>query len=80
MATQTPSTTLTPRRLGGRWIDDWRPEDLDFWNAKGRAIAGRNLLYWCSPSTSASPSGACGPSSCCSSAPSTGSTRRASSS
>src|SRR5689334_20268058 len=46
MATQTPtSTTLAPRRLGGRWIDDWRPEDLDFWNAKGRAIAGRNLLF-----------------------------------
>jgi NNP family nitrate/nitrite transporter-like MFS transporter len=42
--TQTP-TTLARRRLGGRWIDDWRPEDLDFWNAKGRAIAGRNLLF-----------------------------------
>ena len=43
--TQTTTTTQAPRRLGGRWIDDWRPEDLDFWNAKGRAIAGRNLLF-----------------------------------
>src|SRR5580765_5453800 len=43
--TQTTTTTQAPRRLGGRWIDDWRPEDLDFWNTKGRAIAGRNLLF-----------------------------------
>ncbi len=41
--TQTP--TATRPRLGGRWIEDWRPEDLDFWNARGRAIAGRNLLF-----------------------------------
>jgi NNP family nitrate/nitrite transporter-like MFS transporter len=43
--TQTTTTTHTPRRLGRRWIDDWRPEDLDFWNARGRTIAGRNLLF-----------------------------------
>jgi MFS transporter, NNP family, nitrate/nitrite transporter len=24
-------------------IEDWRPEDKDFWDEKGRAIAGRNL-------------------------------------
>ena len=41
--TQTP-TAIRPR-LGGRWIEDWRPEDADFWNLQGRAIAGRNLLF-----------------------------------
>ena len=41
--TQTP--TVTRPRLGGRWIEDWRPEDRDFWNLQGRAIAGRNLLF-----------------------------------
>ena len=42
-ATQSPTTTRP--RLGGRWIEDWCPEDLDFWNLQGRAIAGRNLLF-----------------------------------
>jgi NNP family nitrate/nitrite transporter-like MFS transporter len=44
------STSATARRLGwsGRtdryWIDDWRPEDPDFWRTRGRAIARRNLI------------------------------------
>jgi len=29
--------------LSGKVIEDWRPEDPVFWNAKGRAIARRNL-------------------------------------
>ena len=31
-------TTARPRRrkLGGRWIDDWRPEDPEFWAATGQ--------------------------------------------
>jgi NNP family nitrate/nitrite transporter-like MFS transporter len=30
-------------RLGGRWIDDWEPEDPGFWERTGRSIANRNL-------------------------------------
>lgn len=33
-----PETTTMPRKL-----DDWRPEDPDFWESKGRKIARRNL-------------------------------------
>jgi NNP family nitrate/nitrite transporter-like MFS transporter len=43
MTTTAPTTTRP--RLGGRWIEDWRPEDTDFWNLRGRAVAGRNLLF-----------------------------------
>ncbi len=31
------------RRFGGRWIDDWDPEDERFWSSAGRRIARRNL-------------------------------------
>jgi MFS transporter, NNP family, nitrate/nitrite transporter len=41
----TTTTTAGRRRLGGRWIDDWRPEDGAFWNTVGRAVARRNLIY-----------------------------------
>jgi NNP family nitrate/nitrite transporter-like MFS transporter len=27
------------------WIDDWKPEDEDFWNRKGKKIAWRNLAW-----------------------------------
>jgi NNP family nitrate/nitrite transporter-like MFS transporter len=30
--------------LGPHLIEDWRPEDDEFWDTKGRAIARRNLL------------------------------------
>jgi MFS transporter, NNP family, nitrate/nitrite transporter len=30
---------------GRRWIDDWRPEDPAFWQATGKAIARRNLIF-----------------------------------
>ncbi|OBH06775.1 MULTISPECIES: NarK family nitrate/nitrite MFS transporter [unclassified Mycobacterium] len=30
---------------GRRWIDDWRPEDPAFWQATGKAIARRNLVF-----------------------------------
>ncbi|MCF6742854.1 NarK/NasA family nitrate transporter [Blastococcus sp. KM273128] len=33
------------RRTGGRWIDDWRPEDPEFWEQTGRRIARRNLFF-----------------------------------
>jgi MFS transporter, NNP family, nitrate/nitrite transporter len=32
----------SPRR---GWIDDWRPEDPDFWERTGRAVARRNLVW-----------------------------------
>ncbi|WBQ04078.1 MFS transporter [Kribbella sp. CA-293567] len=34
-------TVEAPRR--GRWIDVWEPEDGEFWAAKGRRVARRNL-------------------------------------
>jgi NNP family nitrate/nitrite transporter-like MFS transporter len=43
--TTTTTSTAGRRRLGGRWIDDWRPEDGEFWNTIGTAIARRNLIY-----------------------------------
>jgi NNP family nitrate/nitrite transporter-like MFS transporter len=39
------ATPLTGRRLGSRWIDDWRPEDPEFWAATGKTIARRNLIF-----------------------------------
>jgi MFS transporter, NNP family, nitrate/nitrite transporter len=41
----TPTTTAARRGRGGRWIDDWRPEDGDFWSTIGKAVARRNLIY-----------------------------------
>jgi MFS transporter, NNP family, nitrate/nitrite transporter len=38
-------TTALRRRLRGRWIDDWRPEDGEFWNTAGKSIARRNLIF-----------------------------------
>jgi NNP family nitrate/nitrite transporter-like MFS transporter len=38
-------TTALRRRLGRRWIDDWRPEDGEFWYATGRLVARRNLIF-----------------------------------
>jgi MFS transporter, NNP family, nitrate/nitrite transporter len=32
----------SPRR---GWIDDWRPEDPDFWERTGRSVARRNLVW-----------------------------------
>lgn len=37
-------STHTPHRTR-RWIEDWRPEDADFWEATGRRTARRNLLW-----------------------------------
>lgn len=54
-AAQAPPVTAAPvvtnpalqhrfRRFG-RWIDDWRPEDLQFWKNGGEKIACRNLWF-----------------------------------
>jgi NNP family nitrate/nitrite transporter-like MFS transporter len=29
----------------GHWIDDWCPEDPDFWTERGAAVARRNLVF-----------------------------------
>jgi NNP family nitrate/nitrite transporter-like MFS transporter len=33
------------RNRRGRWIDHWAPEDEQFWEATGRAIARKNLIF-----------------------------------
>ncbi|WP_370289014.1 MFS transporter [Nocardioides sp.] len=39
-----PSASAGHRR-GRRWIEDWRPEDPDFWASTGAPIARRNLIW-----------------------------------
>ena len=42
------ATTLerpAARTVRGHWIDDWRPEDRDFWQRTGAPIARRNLIF-----------------------------------
>ncbi|MCR1785085.1 MFS transporter [Nocardioides carbamazepini] len=41
LATRAPE----PSRRRGRWIEDWRPEDPDFWETTGAPIARRNLVW-----------------------------------
>ena len=33
------------RRTGGRWIQEWQPEDTEFWERTGRRTANRNLIF-----------------------------------
>lgn len=33
------------RHHGKHWIDDWRPEDPEFWSSVGKPIARRNLIF-----------------------------------
>jgi NNP family nitrate/nitrite transporter-like MFS transporter len=42
-ATSAAPPTAPPR--GGRWIDDWRPEDPQFWESTGKGVARRNLHF-----------------------------------
>jgi NNP family nitrate/nitrite transporter-like MFS transporter len=34
-----------PVAAPGRWLSNWRPDDREFWEAHGRAIAMRNLVF-----------------------------------
>jgi NNP family nitrate/nitrite transporter-like MFS transporter len=45
--TDTSTTTgpSAPTRRSGHWIDDWRPEDPEFWENGGRQVARRNLAW-----------------------------------
>ncbi|MFC8454664.1 nitrate/nitrite transporter [Kitasatospora sp. NPDC057223] len=39
------STAGTQSRAGGRWIQEWNPEDPAFWEGGGKKIANRNLVF-----------------------------------
>jgi NNP family nitrate/nitrite transporter-like MFS transporter len=39
-----PSTT-TASRKGGRWIEQWDPENEEFWKETGERVARRNLIF-----------------------------------
>ncbi|MCW2684477.1 MAG: major facilitator superfamily 1 [Blastococcus sp.] len=50
----TPTTTANnpvaappefPAGRSGTWIEDWRPEDPQFWQSTGKKVARRNLLF-----------------------------------
>ncbi|MDY6870410.1 MAG: nitrate/nitrite transporter [Actinomycetota bacterium] len=48
MAPTEPAVLTHPphrHHAGKHWIDDWRPEDPEFWNSTGRPIARRNLIF-----------------------------------
>jgi MFS transporter, NNP family, nitrate/nitrite transporter len=45
MATTETTRSAPISRPGGRWIEDWTPEDPGFWAATGRRIAARNLAF-----------------------------------
>jgi len=42
---QQTGTAASRRKLGGHWIDDWRPEDGEFWETTGKKVARRNLIF-----------------------------------
>ncbi|MGH3900790.1 MAG: nitrate/nitrite transporter [Pseudonocardiaceae bacterium] len=44
MSTTEMTAPAKPAR-GGRWIDHWEPEDLDFWEQTGKKVANRNLWF-----------------------------------
>jgi NNP family nitrate/nitrite transporter-like MFS transporter len=44
--TTTPTDQIAGSRFrGSHWIDDWRPEELEFWESTGKSIAARNLTF-----------------------------------
>jgi NNP family nitrate/nitrite transporter-like MFS transporter len=42
---QTDTVVAAPPGARGRWIEDWRPEDPQFWEAGGKQVARRNLFF-----------------------------------
>src|SRR6266566_3496434 len=42
---QTMDASNSKGGRGAHWIDDWHPEDEEFWRAKGQRIARRNLFW-----------------------------------
>ncbi len=45
MGTDAVTETGPGSRRGGRWIDDWDPDDERFWESTGRRIARKNLVF-----------------------------------
>jgi MFS transporter, NNP family, nitrate/nitrite transporter len=45
MTTTTAAPPLLGGVTGGKWIEDWRPEDVAFWEASGKKVARRNLIF-----------------------------------
>ncbi|RZS80028.1 NNP family nitrate/nitrite transporter-like MFS transporter [Motilibacter rhizosphaerae] len=43
--TVSPPATVSVAPAGGRWIEDWRPEDPVFWEHTGERVARRNLWF-----------------------------------
>ena len=41
---QQPTPPASARRAGN-WIDDWEPENPEFWESSGKQIARRNLIW-----------------------------------
>jgi MFS transporter, NNP family, nitrate/nitrite transporter len=39
-----PATTRVAASRRGRWIDNWQPDDEQFWESTGRRIAKKNLI------------------------------------
>lgn len=45
LATRPEQVVDAPRSGPGRWIEHWNPEDVSQWNAGGRRVAVRNLVF-----------------------------------
>jgi NNP family nitrate/nitrite transporter-like MFS transporter len=45
LATSPTDPSIPQGHHGKYWIEDWRPEDPEFWRDKGAPIAKRNLLF-----------------------------------
>ena len=45
MTTTQPQASVRTLRRGSHWLDDWRPEDYEFWQTQGKTIARRNLIF-----------------------------------
>jgi MFS transporter, NNP family, nitrate/nitrite transporter len=43
--TSTPPAAPPAAHRTGKWIDDWRPEDPEFWASTGAPVARRNLIW-----------------------------------
>ncbi|GAA0214254.1 nitrate/nitrite transporter [Saccharothrix mutabilis subsp. mutabilis] len=46
MSTVVETETLAPQaKRRGRWIEDWEPENAEFWERTGKRVARRNLVF-----------------------------------
>jgi nitrate/nitrite transporter NarK len=39
------TAAAVPTHRGGRWIEEWRPEEPEFWASTGKRVARRNLVF-----------------------------------